>query len=116
MLFAKKRKILKYLNEKHSDRYTAFDLILKDCVENCFKDKLTDMGITNAEVHIDWFDNIKSILVQAKYNGYFLNIDIDQTEFSLSADKDETDEDTVYELKTYGYFLETVKGYIVGLK
>ncbi len=115
MFFTQKRKILKYLNEKQLNSYTAFDLLLKDCIGNNFKEKLSDTGIHNAEIHIDWFENVKGILVQAKYKDYFLNIDIDEKEFSLSADKDESDDDTVYELKSYEYFFESVKEFMSAL-
>lgn len=90
MLFGKKKKISNYLNERE-DNFSNFDLILKDYLSGNLIAELKNMGLSKIEIHIDWFDNIKDIGIQAEYKDYFLDIQIDEKELAIGCGKDEPD-------------------------
>ena len=90
MLFGKKRKIANYLKDK-GPNLTLFDLTLKQYLSNDLTEKLKSLGLTSIEIHIDWFDDIKAIAIQAKYRNYFLNVQMDENELELGCDRDEPD-------------------------
>lgn len=45
---------------------------------------------------LDWFDNIKDLDIQAKYNEYFLDILIDEKELAIGCSKNEPDCDEFF--------------------
>lgn len=90
MLFGKKKKIASYLEDKKTEP-TAFDLVLKDYLSGVLITKLKKIGLTAIEVHIDWYDKIKDLGIQAKYNGFFLDIQIDEQELALGCSNFEPD-------------------------
>ena len=113
MFITKKKKIQKYLEQKADDNKCAFDFLLSDYLDGSLKEYLTSIEITKAEIHIDWFDDIKCIGIQGRYKDYYMDLQIYPDEFSLSFDLDEPDEDVVYPFESkeqlYTVLSDTVK-------
>ena len=113
MFITKKKKIQKYLEQKADDNKCAFDFLLSDYLDGSLKEDLTSIEIKKAEIHIDWFDDIKCIGIQGQYQEYYMDLKIYPDEFSLSFDSDEPDEDVVYPFESkeqlYTVLSDTVK-------
>ncbi len=90
MLTAKKKKIEK----------CAFDLLLSDYLDGSLKEYLASAGIKKADIHIDWFDDMKCIGIQGRYKEHYMDLQIYPDEFCVSFDPDEPDEDAVYSLES----------------
>lgn len=90
MLIGKKKKIADYLKERE-DHFSNFDLVLKDFLSGNLIAELKKIGLSKIEIHIDWFDDIKDIGIQAKYKDYFFDIQIDQKELAIGCSKSEPD-------------------------
>lgn len=90
MLTGKKKKIANYLKERKDD-FSNFDLILKDYLSGSLITELKNIGLSKIEIHIDWFDDIKIIGIQAKRKDYFLDIQIDKKELAIGCSKSELD-------------------------
>ena len=98
MFFSKKKRIKAYLAAK--PEHTPFDDILQNWIDEQLEEKLSAMGLTKIEIHIDWLDDIKCIGIQGRYNKYFADIQIYPNEFSISFDLDEPDDDISYTLES----------------
>ena len=109
---SKKKKIQQFLASKAS-KYTAFDELLADYQSGSLKKEMIQLGVEKTEYHIDFFDNYKCINIQGKYKGYFIDIQIEENEFSIAYDKIESDEPQEYALITkenfYSILVNTVK-------
>ena len=90
MLIGKKKKIANYLKE-WEDNFSNFDLILKDYLSGNLITELKKIGLSKIEIHIDWFDDIKDIGIQAKHKDYFLDIQIDKKELAIGCSEFEPD-------------------------
>lgn len=100
MLFiSKKKKIEQYLASKASS-YTAFDELLADYQSGSMKKEIIQLGVEKAEFYIDFLDDYKCINIQGKYKGYFIDVQIEENEFSIAYDKIEPDEPQEYALVT----------------
>lgn len=113
MFLTKKRKIKGYLETKQ-DR-SAFDYILQDCVDKQLEEKLSAMGLTKIETHIDWLDDYKCVAVQARKDKYFVEFQVHPNEFTVAYDEDEADSDTEYRLISLEYFYNTIEQVIAVL-
>ena len=100
MLITKKKKIQKYLEQKADDNKCTFVLLLSDYLDRSLKEYLASIGIKKADIHIDWFDDIKCIGIQGVYNEYYMDLQIYPNKFSVSFDLDEPDEDVIYPLES----------------
>lgn len=113
MFIGKKKKIQRYLEQKAENEKTVFDLLLSDYLTDKMKEDLTSIGIRKIEIYVDWLEDIKCIAVQGCYEEYYMDLQIDPNEFSVSFDLDEADEDTVYSLESkeqvYNVLSETIK-------
>jgi len=100
MFATKKRKIQRYLEQKPDRDKCAFDHLLSDYLDGSLKKDLESLNIRRVEIHIDWLDDIKCIGIQGRYKQYYLDLQIDPTELSISLDRDEPDEDVIYPLES----------------
>ena len=99
MLMFKKKKIQSYLSNL-GDNKTAFDLLLCDYLDGSLKKELETLGLAKIDIHVDFYEDIKCIGVQCKYQKYYVDIQIYPDEFSVSYAVDEPDENTVYPLES----------------
>ena len=90
MLFqTKKKRIRAYLQKLSQDEMTAFDCLLCDYLSGALAKEIAAMGICRAEICIDWYEDVKCIGVQGKYQRYYVDLQIYPEMFMLSADPDE---------------------------
>lgn len=100
MLFqSKNKKIEQYLQNKVA-AYSAFDELLEDYLKGSLEKNLAQLGITKAECHIDWLRDYRCIGIQGKYCSYYVDLQIEETEFSIACDEDEPDNGREYTLET----------------
>lgn len=90
MLIGKKKKITNYLKERE-DNFSDFDFILKDYLSGNLIAQLKKIGLSEIEIHIDWFDDMKDIGIQAKYKDRFFDIQIDSSELAIGCSESEPD-------------------------
>ena len=100
MFMTKKKKIRSYLDGKNESKYTAFDYLLRDYLSGAFKERLESLGILKNEIHIDWFDDIKCIGVQGRYQKYYVDLQIYPEEFGVAFDPDEPDIEEMHPLES----------------
>ncbi len=99
MIFqTKMAKIRAYLNAL--PQKSPFDELLSDYMDQTLKNTLADFGITKIEIYVDCLDAIRCIGIQARYNEYYLNIEIDADEYAFAVALDEADEDERIKLAT----------------
>lgn len=114
MSFFKKKKIWKYLNSL-GDNQTAFDQLVRDCLDGTMKKELLSYPFKRFEVHLDWNDNVKCIRIKGKYLPYYMHIDIQiyPDEFTVSYSADDSGEGTTYPLESreqvYNSLSQTIK-------
>ena len=113
MFFSKKKRIKAYLAAK--PEHTPFDDILQNWIDEQFEEKLSAMGLTKIEIHVDWLGDYKCVSVQARKGKYFVELQIHPNEFTIAYDEDEADDDIEYRLMSLEYFYNTVKRIIVAL-
>ena len=116
MFITKKKKIQRYLEQKAVGDKCAFDFLLSDYLDGTLKQKITEIGISKIAIHIDWFDNIKCIGIQGRYNQYYLDLQIYQDEFTVSYDLDEADEDIEYPLESKERFYQVLLDIVEKMK
>lgn len=93
MFQSKKKKIISYLENKQStEELTVFDVLLHDYLSGNLKSEFETIGFSGIEIHIDWLDYYKGILVVGRYNKYMIEIQIEPSEFSIAYDEDEPEE------------------------
>ncbi len=97
MLFGKKRKIADYLQEKDVN-FSIFDLLLKEYLSGALTLNLKKLGLTKIEIHVDWFDDIKILGIQARYKEFCLDIQVDDEELAIGCSKTEPDCDEFFAL------------------
>lgn len=109
---SRKKEIEQFLASKVSN-YTVFDELLADYQNGNLKKELIQLGVEKTEYHIDFLDDYKCINIQGKYRGYFVDIQIEEDEFSIAYDRDEPDEPQGYALVTkedfYAILVDTLK-------
>lgn len=109
---SKKKKIERYLASKAS-KFTAFDELLADYQSGKLEKEIKQFGIEKAEFHIDFLEDYKCINIQGKYMGCFIDIQVEENEFSVAYNRDEPDEPQGYTLVTkenfYTILADTLK-------
>lgn len=115
MFTTKKKKIRRYLESIPDADKTGFDLLLFDYLNGILKSNLEDMGISKADIYIDWHDHMKCIGVQGRFRKYYMDLHIYLDEFCISFDLDEPDEDETYPMKSKDHFYQTLANTIHNL-
>lgn len=85
MLMTKKAKIRKHLEAIGKDDWSTFEHLLSDYLDGKLSEKLQQIGIDKMEIHVDFLDDYKCIDIQGKYKRNYVDIQIEKTEFSMSA-------------------------------
>ena len=109
MSYFKKKKIWKYLNNL-GDNQTAFDQLVRDCLDGTLKKELLSYRFKHFKVHLDWDDNVKCLRIKGKYLPYYMYIDIQiyPDEFIVSYGADEPTEGVTYPLVSRDQVYETL--------
>lgn len=107
----KKKRIQAYL-ENECVRKSAFDLLLCDYLNGSIKKDLEAIGFEKISIHIDWLDDYKCIGIQCKHQSYYVDIQIQNDEFSVSYDLDEPDEGILFPLESKEQMYKDLSGVI----
>ena len=108
MFTSKKKKIRRYLENIPDADKTGFDFLLLDYLTGVLKNDIEGMGITKAEIYIDWQKHAKCISVQGRSNKYYMCLLIYPDEFCLSFDLDEPDKEEAYPMGSKDYFYQVL--------
>ena len=100
MLFQTKKKKIKCYLENSALPLSAFDGLLSDYMSGELKAGLLRLGGEKIETYIDWLDNYRCIEVQGRYRKYYVELQIEEKEFSIAYDIDEPDAPKTYLLET----------------
>ena len=77
LLQSKKKKIEQYLKDRNGD-LAGFDELLVDFLNRSPKSLFTELGMTKLEINITWLKEYKCIDLQGRYNGNYVDIQIDE--------------------------------------
>ena len=108
ILLTKKAKIRKHLETVGKDFWSTFEWLLSDYLEGKLSEKLQQIGIDKAEIHVDFLDDYKCIGIQGKYNQNYVDIQIEETDFSIGCDPVEPDENDYHPLENEELFFTTL--------
>ncbi len=109
MFQTKKKKIQKYLSEKAFEQFEPFDELLEEYLSGKMKETIAYLGTKKVEIHIDWLPNHRCIGIQGVYDGNYLDLQIEPTEFSIGYDSIEPDDLNYYPLKSKEQVYTVVK-------
>lgn len=108
----KRAQVKKYLSGKQSRE--TFELLLEEWAEGKLIAHLSRLGLSSAEIHIDLLPDYKCLGIQTRHDKNYVDIQIFEKSFAISADKDEADEGTEYELVSIERFNADVLRYLEG--
>lgn len=112
LLPTKKKKIKCYL-ERIGSSLSAFDALLSDYISGELKERFLQLGVKKIEIYVDWLADYRCIGVQGKYQKYYVELQIEEKEFSIAFDAIEPDDPKTYLLETkeqvYSVFEDTLK-------
>lgn len=108
MLLTKKTKICKQLEAIGKDSWSAFERLLSDYLDGKLSEKLQQIGVEKAEIHVDFLDDYKCIGIQGKYKQNYVDIQIEETEFSIGCDPIEPDEHDYHPLENEELFFTII--------
>ena len=77
LLQSKKKKIEQYLKDRNGD-LSGFDELLSDYLNGSLKAFFTELGMTKIQIYITWLKEYKCIDLQGRYNGNYVDIQIDE--------------------------------------
>ena len=115
MFWSDKAKISKHLESIDKNNWSAFDILLNQYLDGTLKNRLNEAGITEAEICIDFLDRYKCIGIQGKHDRYFVDLQIDEEEFSIACDPDEPDDGRFFPLESPEMLYATVSAEISSL-
>ncbi len=107
----KKMKIRAYLAKKENSK-SPFDLLLSDYLDGRLKMELNNIGLQKISIYVDFTEDLKCIGVQAKYQAYYVDLQIYPDEFEISYDAIEPDEGITHPLTSRDQVYEALKGAI----
>ena len=96
MILSIKRRIQNYLDSIAKEQWTPFEEMLEQYLNGALLDKLSQCGIGNLSCTVDFLDDYKCINVNGKYRSFYIDIEIEQKEFSIGCDPIEPDEHTYF--------------------
>ena len=107
MIQTKKHRIQAYLNSIDEDKKTAFDVLLEHYLNGLLRRNLIGSGLSRVQISIDFLEDYKCINVSGKYGKYYVDLIIEQTEFSIGCDLDEPDDHIYYPLESAEFLYST---------
>jgi len=109
MFCTKRRKIQIYLASHNACDAQPFCSVLRAGLSGELKAWFTGMGFKKVSIHIDWLDDYRCVGVQGVFSGYYLDLQIEPTQFSVGYDPDEPDEHRYYPLESPDQIYEVVQ-------
>ncbi len=113
MFQSKTKRIKQYLAEQRSaGTMSAFDMLLEDHLNGSMDMRL---GLEETESHVDWFRDYRCIQLQGKHGKWYVDIQIEPTEFFVDVAEDEPDNPVYYPLESAEQFYNTVEQVLASL-
>ena len=109
MFFTKGNKIDSWLR---SAPPSPFAQLLGQLRSGQMKERLTTLGLTKQEHHIDWHADYKCINIQGRCARQYADIQIEPEAFSVAIDPDEPDDPQEFPLRSADEFYDVVAGLI----
>ena len=116
MFLSKKKRIRNYLDSIVKEQWSPFEIILEQYLSGQLLNTLAEYGISRLSCYIDFRDDYKCINVQGKHKSYYIDLQIEQKEFSIGCDPVEPDDHTVYYFESPKYLYSVVSAEIQSLK
>ena len=108
MLMTKRDKIQNYIEAIGEDRWSAFEQLLSEYLSGKLTDKLKKAGLDKPDIYIDFLDDYKCINIQGKCKQNYIDIQVEETEFSIGCDPVEPDEHEYHPLESEDRFFEII--------
>lgn len=109
MFLSRKKRIRSYLDSIGKEQWSPFESLLAHWLSGQLLDTFAGYGMTSLRCHIDFMDDYKCINVDGKFRSYYIDLQIEQKQFSLGCDPDEPDEHKVFSLSSPEYLYSVVK-------
>ena len=116
MFLTKKGKIRKHLQSVDRGSWSAFDVLLDQYLTGELRSRLEEIGIGKLEIHVDYLEDYQCIGIQGKRGRYYIDIQIEESEFCLGCDPEEPDVHTYYPLENAEGLYRTVSDRIRELR
>ena len=108
MLLTKKARMREHLETIGKDNWSAFERLLSDHLDGKLSGKLRQIGIDKPEIYVDFLDGYKCIGILGKCRQNYVDIQIEETAFSIGCDPVEPDEHELYSLENEELFFAAV--------
>ena len=115
MIHTKKQIIQAYLTSIEEDNKSAFDVLLEHYLNGLLRRNLIESGLSRVQISIDFLKDYKCINVSGKHDKYFVDLIVEQTEFSIGCDPDEPDDHIYYPLESAEFLYKTFHSTIQSL-
>ena len=116
MFLSKKKRIHNYLDSIEKKQWSPFEFLLDHYLSGQLINTLAKYGISNLSCYIDFLDDYKCINVQGKHKSYYIDLQIEQKEFSIGCDPVEPDDHKCFILESPDYMYSVVRTEIQSLK
>ena len=116
MFLSKKKKIQNYLDSIEKEQWSPFELLLDHYLSGQLLNTLASYGVSKLSCHIDFHYDYKCISVDGKHGSYFIDLQIEQKEFSIGCDPVEPDDHKYFVLKSPEYLYSVVSDEIQSIK
>ena len=105
-----------YLDSIEKEQWSPFEILLDHYMRGKLLNTLAEYGISKLSCYIDFHDDYKCINVQGKHESYYIDLQIEQKEFSIGCDPVEPDEHKCFILESPDYMYSVVRTEIQSLK
>ena len=116
MFLSKKIRIRNYLDSIEKNQWYPFEFLLDDYLSGKLIDYLAEYGISKLSFSVDFHDDYKCINVDGKYKSYYIDLQIENNEFSIGCDPAEPDDHKYFKLESPEYLYSVVNAEIRSLK
>ena len=116
MFLLKNNRIQNYLNSIEKKQWSPFEILLDHYLSGKLLNALAGYGISKLSCYIDFHDDYKCINVQGKHESYYIDLQIEQKEFSIGCDPAEPDDHKYFPLESPEYLYSMVRAEIQSLK
>ena len=116
MFLSKKKRIQNYLDSMEKEQWSPFEFLLDHYLSGQLLNTLAEYGITKLSCYIDFRNDYKCINVQGMRKSYYIDLQIEQKEFSIGCDPVEPDDHKSFHLESPEYLYSVVSAEIQSLK
>ena len=116
MFLSKKKRMRNYLDSIEKEQWSPFEIILDQYLSGQLLNILAEYDISKLSCYIDFLDDYKCISVQGKHGSYYIDLQIEQKEFSIGCDPVEPDDHKYFPLESPEYLYSVVSAEIKSLK